>query len=175
MPGAIPANKPFAIVRAITRVLVCAIALAGCGYQLQKPLLLQQGWQPLFLDADINLQRVLRNELAKSNIAITRSRKQAGSVLTLRASDIAVRGISISFDGRDAELLRSIDAELAWRDASGQALAQAQLHSEQTQLASPERRAAQQREAARLDELLREKLVQQAIALLQHTAAQASR
>ncbi|MBT8150032.1 MAG: hypothetical protein KJO62_01430 [Gammaproteobacteria bacterium] len=161
-----------AIVCSLLRAMAMPVLLlglvSGCGFQLQKPLVLNESWQPIFIDASGELRRALQRELLENNLSITRNRKNAGSTLALSAKPIETRSLSISFDGRDAEILRSLDTEMEWRDANGRLLANTGLSAEQSQLASPAQRAAQQREADALDQLLRADIAKQALAILRH-------
>lgn len=149
-------------------VLLCNVTLlASCGYQLQKPAPLAQHWQPVFLEAGAATQATLRRELAAAGIATTSKRKLAGSLLSLQHLETGSHSLSISFDGRDAETLRSLSTQLLWRDSAGKTLADTALLAEEAQLASPGQRAAQQRESESLDELLRGRIARQALDVLQ--------
>ncbi|NNC55567.1 MAG: hypothetical protein HKO07_07590 [Pseudomonadales bacterium] len=166
----IGAMLPGALKHGIKLVALALFAAlpAACGYHLQQPLSMQSSWQPIYVDASGELRRALQSELLENNLALTSKRKNAGSTLSLNAQPIKTRGLSISFDGRDAEILRSLQTQLYWRDKKGHSLADISLYAEQSQLASPGQRAAQQREADALDQLLREDIARQVIEILRY-------
>ncbi|NNL57289.1 MAG: hypothetical protein HKO71_06025 [Pseudomonadales bacterium] len=164
-----------------SRLLVVLLMLAtyGCGYQLQAPLLqdnqvqdnqvqdnqLRSSLQPIYIDAKSAWSVALQRKLAAQGVKLTAQRQNAASILRLHEAQRYNRSVSVSADGRDAEYLQGIQAVLSWYAGEHRLIDQAPLQLEQTQLANPARRAAQQRES----ELIEKELIDALAArVLQH-------
>ena len=144
----------------ISLAALALVWLAGCGYQLQRPLLastsVQANYQPVFVDAQAAWAVALQRELMANDVRVTTQRNAAASVIRLVATPQPSRSLSVSADGRDAEILRSVTASLNWHSGSRTLLPDTDLRAEHTQVANPARRAAQQRESELIDsELMR--------------------
>ncbi len=153
--------------------------LAGCGYQLQKPLAIAAEYQPVLVSGSPALATGLRRALRSEGIALTRNASDAASKMLVEDLDYDTHNLSVGSDGRNAERLQRISAQYSWTitraDAKTETLAgPIALQREVIQLLQPGNPAAQAQETELLREELRAALVQDMLMIVRLGEAAAS-
>ena len=97
-----------------TIIVVIALLLTACGYQLQKPIAMDDNTQPVYVDGDRLLSLALKQQLRSNGIALVSNASSANSIITVALVDNDSRSYSVSVDARDAEALRSMAASIEW-------------------------------------------------------------
>ena len=97
-----------------TIIVVIALLLTACGYQLQKPIAMDDNTQPVYVDGDRLLSLALKQQLRSNGIALVSNASSANSIITVALVDNDSRSYSVSIDARDAEALRSMAASIEW-------------------------------------------------------------
>jgi len=158
-----------------TLIVFIALLLSACGYQLQKPLVVEANIQPVYIEGDRLISLALKQKLRSHDIQIAKNLSAANSVISVAVIDIDSRSYSISVDARDAEVLRSMTASIAWRhrvaknNSNEQRLLEKSLVSaEVVQVKNPDNVAAQSSEQEMLLRELRERLAEQMISLIRY-------
>jgi outer membrane lipopolysaccharide assembly protein LptE/RlpB len=158
-------------------VLAIAVLPSGCGYQLQKPLSIENAEQPVYVDGDLLLALALKRQLALNNISTSKNPSNAGSVVSVALIDDDSRSYSISLDGRNAEVLRTMKASIEWRSVdskktnssdSRELLPRSVVSTEQVQIQNPDNVTAQTREAESIGKEMRETLVEKMLNLMRY-------
>lgn len=170
------ANSLMIKLAAIKLILILAITIlpSGCGYQLQKPLSINTAEQPVYVDGDLLLALALKRQLALNNISTSKKLSNAGSVVSVAIVDDDSRSYSISLDGRNAEVLRTMKASIEWRSVdskktnSRELLPRSVVSTEQVQIQNPDNVTAQTREAESIGKEMRETLVQKMLNLMRY-------
>ena len=150
--------------------LLLLVAVAGCGYQLQKPLAIEPGLQPVLVSGSPALATGLRRALRSDGIALTRNARDAASTMHIDQLDYDSHNLSVGSDGRNAERLQRISAQYSWSTRQGDSRIELagplRLQREVIQLLQPGNPAAQAQETELLREELREALVQDMLLLV---------
>lgn len=158
-------------------VLAIVILPSGCGYQLQKPLSINNAEQPVYVDGDLLLALALKRQLALNNISTSKRLSDAGSVVSVGLIDDDSRSYSISLDGRNAEVLRTMKASIEWRSVNSkktntsdnrELLARSIVSAEQVQIQNPDNVTAQTRETESISKEMRETLAAKMLNLMRY-------
>lgn len=158
-------------------VLAIVILPSGCGYQLQKPVSINNAEQPVYVDGDLLLALALKRQLTLNNIGTSKRLSSAGSVVSVALIDDDSRSYSISLDGRNAEVLRTMKASIEWRSVdskktnisdSRELLPRSVVSAEQVQIQNPDSVTAQTREAESISKEMREALVAKMLNLMRY-------
>ena len=157
-----------------TIIVVIALLLTACGYQLQKPIATDDNTQPVYVDGDRLLSLALKQQLRSNGIALVSNASSANSIITVALVDNDSRSYSVSVDARDAEALRSMAASIEWHriatsESSDRTLIQKTIvDAEVVQIQNPDNVAAQNSEGEILVRELRERLVEKMISLIRY-------
>ena len=96
----------------VTIIAAIMLLLTACGYQLQKPIAVDDNTQPVYVDGDRLLSLALKQQLRSNGIALASNSSNANSIITVVVVDNENRSYSVSADARDAEALRSMTASI---------------------------------------------------------------
>lgn len=157
-----------------TIIVVIALLLTACGYQLQKPIAMDDNTQPVYVDGDRLLSLALKQQLRSNGIALVSNASSANSIITVALVDNDSRSYSVSVDARDAEALRSMAASIEWHriatsESSDRTLIQKTIvDAEVVQIQNPDNVAAQNSEGEILVRELRERLIEKMISLIRY-------
>ena len=157
-----------AIIAAIT------LLLTACGYQLQKPIAMDDNTQPVYVEGDRLLSLTLKQQLRSNGIELVSNSSSASSIITVALVDNESRSYSLSVDARDAEVLRSMAASIEWHRiaTSGNSdrtlIQKIVVDAEVVQIKNPDNVAAQNSESEILVRELRERLVEKMINLIRY-------
>ncbi|MBT5292104.1 MAG: hypothetical protein HOO01_00230 [Cellvibrionales bacterium] len=155
-------------------IAVITLLLTACGYQLQKPIILDDNTQPVYVDGDRLISIALKQQLRSNSIAIVSNASSAKSIITVALIDNDSRSYSVSADARDAESLRSMAASIEWhRIAASENIERTLIqktvvNAEVVQTQNPDNVAAQNSEGEILIRELRERLVEKMISLIRY-------
>lgn len=158
---------------ALCLVVVTAI-ISGCGYQLQKPLQVSAQAQPIFIEGELLLGIALKRQLAANGISTTKLLRNAGSQVKIKLIEDDIRSYSVSLDGRNAEVQRSMSASIEWKlvnkdsDTEKQLLSQTTVSAEQVQIQNPDNVSAQASEAELIAQELREQLAEKMLNVMRY-------
>jgi len=148
--------------------------ITSCGYQLQKPLLIEDHLQPIYVSGNLLLSNALTRKLREQSIVIANNAANARSFMRIELIDASTRELSISHDGRTAENSRNLLAQLEWRSSEKQLL-DTIISANANQSSNPENQAAQQAEAELIAGELQQKLIATAMQRIRHTLANSDR
>ena len=157
-----------------TMITVITLLLTACGYQLQKPIVLDDNTQPVYVDGDRLISIALQQQLRSNSIALANNASSAKSIITVALINNKSRSYSVSADARDAESLRSMAASIEWHriaatEKSERTLIQKTVvNAEVVQIQNPDNVAAQNSEGEILVRELRERLVEKMISLIRY-------
>ena len=157
-----------------TIIVVIALLLTACGYQLQKPIAMDDNTQPVYVDGDRLLSLALKQQLRSNGIALVSNASSANSIITVALVDNDSRSYSVSIDARDAEVLRSMEASIEWHriavaESSERTLIEKTVvNAEVVQTQKPENVAAQNSEGELLTHELRGRLVEKMMSLIRY-------
>lgn len=150
-------NKKWFGIQALLILLV-----ASCGYQLQKPLIIDDELQPIYISGDLLLSRALKRKLQEQQIVIANYTSNARSFIRIQLIKQDERELSVSHDGRTAEFIRRISAQLEWRSGEIRLL-EVPIHVQVIQSSNPDNQAAQQAEADLLTNELQHQIIEIAL------------
>jgi len=165
-------NNRFTIKATIIAAII--LLLTACGYQLQKPIAVDDNTQPVYVEGDRLLSLALKQQLRSNGIALVSNASSASSIITVALIDNDSRSYSVSVDARDAEALRSMAASIEWHriatsESSDRTLIQKTIvDAEVVQIQNPDNVAAQNSEGEILVRELRERLVEKMISLIRY-------
>ena len=157
-----------------TIIVVIALLLTACSYQLQKPIAMDDNTQPVYVDGDRLLSLALKQQLRSNGIALVSNASSANSIITVALVDNDSRSYSVSIDARDAEVLRSMEASIEWHriavaESSERTLIEKTVvNAEVVQTQKPENVAAQNSEGELLTRELRGRLVEKMMSLIRY-------
>ena len=157
-----------------TIIAVITLLLTACGYQLQKPIAVDDNTQPVYVEGDRLLSLALKQQLRSNGIALVSNASSANSIITVALVDNESRSYSVSVDARDAEALRSMAASIEWHriatsEGGDRTLIQKTIiDAEVVQIQNPDNVAAQNSEGEILVRELRERLVEKMISLIRY-------
>ena len=157
-----------------TTIAVITLLLTACGYQLQKPIALDDSTQPVYVDGDRLITIALKQQLRTNSIALASNPSSAKSIITVALVDNDSRSYSVSIDARDAEVLRSMEASIEWHriavaESSERTLIEKTVvNAEVVQTQKPENVAAQNSEGELLTRELRGRLVEKMMSLIRY-------
>ena len=158
-----------------TTIVVIALLLSACGYQLQKPLVVEANTQPVYVEGDRLISLALKQQLRSNGIQIAKTTSAANSVITVAVINTDNRSYSVSADARDAEILRSMTASIEWHHRAAKKNSNAQrllektfISTEVVQVKNPDNVAAQNSESETLLRELRERLAEKMINLIRY-------
>ena len=157
-----------------TMIAFITLLLSACGYQLQRPIALDDNTQPVYVDGDRLISIALKQQLRSNSIAIASTASSAKSIITVALIDNDSRSYSVSADARDAESLRSMAASIEWhRIAASENIERTLIektvvNAEVVQTQNPDNVAAQDSEGEILIRELRARLVEKMISLIRY-------
>ena len=157
-----------------TTIAVITLLLTACGYQLQKPIALDDSTQPVYVDGDRLITIALKQQLRSNSIALASNPSSAKSIISVALVDNDSRSYSVSIDARDAEVLRSMEASIEWHriavaESSERTLIEKTVvNAEVVQTQKPENVAAQNSEGELLTRELRGRLVEKMMSLIRY-------
>jgi len=157
-----------------TMIAFITLLLSACGYQLQRPIALDDNTQPVYVDGDRLISIALKQQLRSNSIAIVSTASSAKSIITVALIDNDSRSYSVSADARDAESLRSMAASIEWhRIAASENIERTLIektvvNAEVVQTQNPDNVAAQDSEGEILMRELRARLVEKMISLIRY-------
>ena len=163
--------------RLTIKVIIIAtimLLLTACGYQLQKPIAVDDNTQPVYVEGDRLLSIALKQQLRSNGITLANNASSANSIITVALIDNDSRSYSVSIDARDAEALRSMVASIEWhRIATSEnddrtLIPKTAVDAEVVQIQNPDNVAAQNSEGEILVRELRERLVEKMISLIRY-------
>lgn len=158
----------------------CWLGLAGCGYQLQKPLSVDKSMQPVYIDGDLNLRLLLERELRALNIRSTEKISAARSIMSITIVENDTRNLTVSDDGRNAESMRRLVSQFSWRYNTGVSdtidnvpndrniVESTLLETDATQINNPENYHAERAEAELVDQELRTEIINQILTRIRY-------
>ena len=158
----------------VTIIAAIMLLLTACGYQLQKPIAMDDNTQPVYVEGDRLLSLALKQQLRSNGIALVSNASSASSIITVALVDNESRSYSVSVDARDAEALHSMAASIEWHriatsEGSDRTLIQKTVvDAEVVQIQNPDNVAAQKSEGEILVRELRERLVEKMISLIRY-------
>lgn len=147
--------------------IILLFCLVGCGYQLQKPLVISDHRQAIFIDGDRSLALKLKKQLRSQGINVSDSLSNASSRITLAVIERDSRNLTLSADSRDAQTAHRLSVSIEWlslrkHDISSQTtlviLPSTSVHAELVQLQNPDNVAAQQSTKERLQQQLGDRI-----------------
>ena len=150
------------------------LLLTACGYQLQKPIAVDDNTQPVYVDGDRLLSLALKQQLRSNGIALASNSSNANSIITVVVVDNENRSYSVSADARDAEALRSMTASIEWhriiggKNSNRTLIQKTIVDAEVVQIKNPDNVAAQNSEGEILVRELRERLVEKMVSLIRY-------
>ena len=157
-----------------TLIAVITLLLTACGYQLQKPITIDDSIQPVYIDGDRLMSLALKQQLRSNGIALANNSSTANSIITVAVIDNESRSYSVSADARDAEVLRSMAASIEWHRITGgknsnrTLIQKTKVDAEVVQIKNPDNVAAQNSEGEILVRELRERLVEKMVSLIRY-------
>ena len=149
-------------------LILTLLCLAGCGYQLQKPLAISEHKQAIFIDGDRLLTLELKKYLRSQGVIVSDALSNASSHISLRVINHDSRNITLSAEGRDAQSAHRLSVSIEWlslqKNSTSQPsksviLAPTPLHAELIQMQNPDNIAAQQSTKERTLEQLRARII----------------
>ena len=158
----------------VTIIATIMLLLTACGYQLQKPIAVDDNTQPVYVEGDRLLSIALKQQLRSNGITLASNASSANSIITVALIDNDSRSYSVSIDARDAEALRSMVASIEWhRIATSEnddriLIPKTAVDAEVVQIQNPDNVAAQNSEGEILVRELRERLVEKMISLIRY-------
>ena len=158
----------------VTIIATIMLLLTACGYQLQKPIAVDDNTQPVYVEGDRLLSIALKQQLRSNGITLANNASSANSIITVALIDNDSRSYSVSIDARDAEALRSMVASIEWhRIATSEnddriLIPKTAVDAEVVQIQNPDNVAAQNSEGEILVRELRERLVEKMISLIRY-------
>ena len=157
-----------------TIIAVITLLLTACGYQLQKPISVDDTTQPVYVGGDRLLSITLKQQLRSNGVALVSNASSANSIITVGLINNDSRSYSVSIDAREAEVLRSMAASIGWHRiaTSGNGdrtlIPETVVDAEVVQIKNPDNVAAQNSESEMLVRELRERLVEKMISLIRY-------
>ena len=157
-----------------TLIAVITLLLTACGYQLQKPITIDDSIQPVYIDGDRLMSLALKQQLRSNGIALATNSSTANSIITIVVVDDENRSYSVSADARDAEVLRSMAASIEWhriigsKNSNRTLIQKTIVDAEVVQIKNPDNVAAQNSEGEILVRELRERLVEKMVSLIRY-------
>jgi outer membrane lipopolysaccharide assembly protein LptE/RlpB len=150
--------------------IILLFCLVGCGYQLQKPLVISDHRQAIFIDGDRSLALKLKKQLRSQGINVSDSLSNASSRITLAVIERNSRNLTLSADSRDAQTAHRLSVSIEWlslrkHDISLQPistsviLSTTSVHAELVQLQNPDNVAAQQSTKERIQQQLGDRII----------------
>ncbi len=158
----------------VTIIAAIMLLLTACGYQLQKPIAVDDNTQPVYVDGDRLLSLALKQQLRSNGIALASNSSNANSIITVVVVDNENRSYSVSADARDAEALRSMTASIEWhriiggKNSNRTLIQKTIVDAEVVQIKNPDNVAAQNSEGEILVRELRERLVEKMVSLIRY-------
>ncbi|MDG2473620.1 MAG: hypothetical protein P8M71_10985 [Pseudomonadales bacterium] len=147
--------------------IILLFCLVGCGYQLQKPLVISDHRQAIFIEGDRLLTVKLKKQLRSQGIIVSDTLSTANSRITLAVIERDSRNLTLSADSRDAHTAHRLSVSIEWlslrkHDISSQTalviLPSTTVHAELVQLQNPDNVAAQQSTKERLQQQLGDRI-----------------
>lgn len=136
-------------------VVVLALSLAGCGFQLRGASQIAPQWQPLMLQwsgDEVDAQAYLQKTLAQQ-IALTQEPEEAASILELQVEPLQTQSIASGADGVEIISL-SREIQMNWRDAQGENLLQDRIRRQRDLEIDANLAIASEQEISRADQEL---------------------
>ena len=149
-------------------LIILMFCLVGCGYQLQKTLVISDHRQAIFIDGDRLLALKLTKQLRSQGIIVSDSLSNANSRITLAIIERDSRNLTLSADNRDAQAVHRLSVSIEWlslqkSDTSLQSTSvivpPISVHAELVQLQNPDNIAAQQSTKERLQQQLADRII----------------
>lgn len=144
----------------------------GCGYQLQKPLVLDATLQPVYIEGDSSFKILLVRRLQAQDLALTNSPTSANSRIKITAANQEQRSASVSSDGRDAEHLSLNSVYLSWLKGNEIIIPPTLITAEAIQIGNPEQLTAQQAESDLINTEIRNEIIDKALRLIRYASQQ---
>lgn len=154
---------------------------SGCGFQLARPLALNDELQPVLLNARDPLAVTLKRTLQSRGVKVLDSafERNAGSEtnaaktrLALRNIDREKRNYSVNFSGKNAEFLLSLKADVIWSELPGEESVVAKelfkktIEVETVILANPSNPGAERSEIRATERLLEQRFCENILLLM---------
>ncbi|MEE3240444.1 MAG: hypothetical protein VX231_05695 [Pseudomonadota bacterium] len=151
-------------------LIIILFSLVGCGYQLQKPLVISDHRQAIFIDGDRLLALKLKKHLRSQGVIVSDTLSNANSRITIAVIERDSRNLTLSDDSRVGQTAHSLSVTVEWlslqkSDISLQPistsviLAPTSVHAELVQLQNPDNVAAQQSTKERLQQQLGDRII----------------
>ena len=142
-------------------LIILLFCLVGCGYHLQKPLVISDHRQAIFIDGDGLLALKLKKQLRSQGTIVSDALSDANSRITLDVIERGSRNLTLSADSRDGQKVHRLSVTIEWlslqkSDISSQIITTSvilpptSVHAELVQLQNPDNVAAQQSTKERL-------------------------
>ena len=147
-------------------MLALVLVLPGCGYQPVRPVHIAPELQPVYVRDNSALGIAIKRQLKAAVIALAITSAEAASSLQLINTQMNSRGQTVSLTGRDAEMLRQLQATVIWQTANGKVLLEQQLDAETLQIANPDNPLAEYNERDTIENNLTQALTQQVLRML---------
>lgn len=147
-------------------VLLSLLIIQSCGYQLQKPLVIDDQYQPVFVPGNNELSFALRSNLESQGITTTSSSNNAGSTAELTSNSIDARGITLAQDGLIAETQLFKSGLFKWYSSNEVFVEQTELSSERIQTINADTPNAMKKESQTIIKNINNALARQAIQLM---------
>lgn len=158
----------------------------ACGFQSAKPLHLDESFQPIQFSARDPLEVTLKRQLLKHGISLfdTSFKKNQNSSTSSSAKSRIVlsnisrqqRNYSVSLDGKNAEYLLILSADVLWKTSNDKSpdntLFQERLNAETIIYGNPANPSAELSEIRQARKLLRQQFSRDIIALIRSNSLQ---
>ena len=150
-------------------LIILFFCLVGCGYQLQKPLVISDHRQAIFIDGDRLLALKLKKQLRSQGIIVSDTLGNANNII-LAVIERGSRNLTLSADSRDGQTAHRLSVTIEWlslqkSDISSQPITTSvilpptSVHAELVQLQNPDNVAAQQSTKERLQQQLSDRII----------------
>ena len=151
-------------------LIILLFCLVGCGYQLQKPLVISDHRQAIFIDGDRLLALKLKKQLRSQGIIVSDTLSNANSRITIAVIERDSRNLTLSDDSREGQTAHNLSVTIEWlslqkSDISLQPISTSvilpptSVHAELVQLQNPDNVAAQQSTKERLQQQLGDRII----------------
>ena len=151
-------------------LIILLFCLVGCGYQLQKPLVINDHRQAIFIDGDRLLALKLKKQLRSQGIIVCDTLGNAKSRITLAVIERDSRNLTLRDDSRDGQKAHRLSVTIEWlslqkSEISSQPISTSvilpptSVRAELVQLQNPDNVAAQQSTKERIEQQLGDRII----------------
>lgn len=151
-------------------LLMTILSITACGYQLQKPLAIDEQFQPVYVSGNSALSLALKRKLLQTGITLSDLKTGANSVMQFEQEKNTSHSFSVSQDGRNAELLKRHNALFSWVSKNTTLINPSTVRAETLQITIPDRPTAERSESELNIVELNNQLIEQVLTLIRYVA-----